>query len=293
MQDKLVYLLFKHAIFILKLFPDFFAYGIVRLLALLPYYLDRRHFKIARYNLLNNLLDYPDNDKVKEIVKGMYANFMSIPLDLELSLRRIRKYNWKRWITIDHEEFLNDKRENTKYIVLPLHLGNWEVGGPILSMYGFKVYVIHGTLGNKFLDEYLNFFRNFFGEEVIFKAGALKNILSGYNESDRVVIAMLIDQHGGARGVNIRFFKDEASTLRTPAILYKRWRIPILCAASFRVKNFKFCIKLQRLAVRKNENVKEILQTINNVFEKFIKEAPSQWLWTHRRWNYPYKKIIT
>ncbi len=280
----LIYLIVKHILFILKLLPDNLSYALVKKLGHLAYLFDKKHRKIAKLNIIRNL---NNRNNYREIIKSVYTNFFSIPLDIELFKRRIRKYNWWKWISFDPEEFDKVVNDNNGCILTTLHLGNWEIGGALLSTLGYKLYVIYGTLKNRHLDNYLNNFRTHFGEKVLFKKGALANLLENRNNK-KLIIGMLTDQNADKRGILLPFIKDKASTLKTPALLFKKWGLPIVCGICYRIKNFKFKSEFVKLYTKKEENLETILLKINKVFKKFIEQHPHQWLWIHRRWNYEY-----
>lgn len=285
----LIYTAFKIALFVVLLFPDNISYEITRLISYIIYLVDREHRHIAYINISRNLDRKYIKYSINKIIRGMYANFCQFPVDLELFKRRVRIYNWRRWIECEFNNFEEIIKKYRGGILCTLHLGNWEVGGGLLSILGYKLYAIAGTLNNKHLDEYLNDFRRRYGEEVVFKRGALENLLKSSNNK-KFVLAMLTDQGVNRRGIRTKFLKDEAPTLKTPAVLHKRWNIPIICGTSFRVKNFKFKIKLIPLKLEGIESIEEIISKINLVFSYFIETNPAQWLWIHRRWNYQYTR---
>ncbi len=283
----IIYLILKGIIFITLLLPDNISYNLVRLISYIAYLLDKKHRHIAYLNISKNLDRVHIKYSINQIIRNMYANFFQIPLDLELFKRRIRKYNWARWIQGNMHNLENITKESRGCLITTLHLGNWEIGGGLLALLGYNMFVIAGTLNNKYLDKYLNDFRSLCGEEVIFKRGALESLFRNSNNK-KFVLAMLTDQSTRIKGVNIKFIKDEAPTLKTPAILHKRWNIPIICGVSYRVKNFSFKLEFVSLKIDKKEPIEDILLKINSTFTRFIENQPDQWLWIHRRWNYSY-----
>lgn len=285
----LIYLIFKGIVFIALLFPDNIAYNLVRFVSYIAYLLDKKHRHIAYLNISKNLNRKYIKYSINQVIRNMYANFFQIPLDIELFKRRVRKYNWTKWIEGNLTKFDNIIKESRGCLLTTLHLGNWEVGGGLLSLLGYNMYVIAGTLNNTYLDKYLNNFRNLYGEEVVFKRGALESLFKNSNNK-KFVLAMLTDQSARMKGINIKFLQDEAPTIKTPAILHKRWKTPIICGVSYRIKNFNFRFELIPLQIDKIESVENILLKINTTFAKFIETEPNQWLWIHRRWNYFYNK---
>ena len=106
------------------------------------------------------------------------------------------------------------------------------------------------------------------------------------------VLALMIDQYAGQRGMMVEFLGRPASSHTAVALLHLVTRTP-LC--------FGYCVRTGRMSFRlkalrpinhrptgdKQRDVKAILEKLNRELENAVRQNPEQYLWAHRRWRQP------
>ena len=105
-------------------------------------------------------------------------------------------------------------------------------------------------------------------------------------------VAILADQNAGLRGTFVRFFGLEASTYAAPAALAVRTGLPLYAAACIRIPgppmHFEMhLIKLPRPSadLKESEAAQAYLESFFACLERWVRRAPDQYNWIHRRWK--------
>ncbi|MEE8575691.1 MAG: lysophospholipid acyltransferase family protein, partial [candidate division Zixibacteria bacterium] len=153
---------------------------------------------------------------------------------------------------------------------------------------GYPVDGLAMTQHNPMIDKLLNQLRSKSGIEV-FPVGASMRPVFKLLRSGRM-IALAPDQHATAGDLLLEVFGRVASVHRGPAQLAIRNNVPIIPICLRRVSGGKFValssapIWPEAEAEPEGEIVR-ITEAYLSVFERWIRNCPEQWLWTHRRWK--------
>lgn len=174
-------------------------------------------------------------------------------------------------------------------LVVTGHLGNWELGAFGVRHQGVDLRVMARRLDSVVLDELL-LRRRGGRERVIPKVGGLREVLRALRAGRWV--ALLADQNAGRHGTFVPFFGLQAATFPTPAALAVRLGIPLYLGACLRRpgRTPRFDVHLERLpppdpARPAGERVRQLLHALNGALEAWIRRAPDQYNWAHRRWK--------
>ena len=91
------------------------------------------------------------------------------------------------------------------------------------------------------------------------------------------------------RGAAVPFFGAPARSTVFPALLARTTGLPLYAGAAFRRPNVHFVIRGARIPVPETNDreADAIVATaaLQKQFEAFIREAPEQWMWAHRKWD--------
>src|SRR5260370_30827697 len=86
--------------------------------------------------------------------------------------RRLHIINWKRHMTlIGGRELLGTLLSGRPAMLVTGHLGNWEMSGFALGLFGFKSYAVARPIDNPYLDKFLCDFRERTGQKVLAQKG--------------------------------------------------------------------------------------------------------------------------
>jgi KDO2-lipid IV(A) lauroyltransferase len=180
------------------------------------------------------------------------------------------------------ENFDRVKASKRGIIFLTAHTGNWELLALKCSRVLGRSGVVARPLENPYLNRLLERSRAKFGNDVIYKRGALRPLIKRLKDGG--IIGILMDQAVlREEGLIVEFFGRGAWTTRMPVLLARRTGaalIPIF----IKKKNTGHEITIMP-EVPYNGTEEEVLLRLNGIIEDFVNESPAEWLWIHRRWK--------
>jgi KDO2-lipid IV(A) lauroyltransferase len=173
-------------------------------------------------------------------------------------------------------------------ILVTGHLGNWELGGAYLAARGIPVDAIVRHMANPRFDRYLNMTRASLGIRVVYDDQAVR--LTPRALRDGRLIAFLADQ--GVRGLAstyVPFFGRTAKTPRGAAVFALRMGAPIVFGAAIRQPSGRYQMAFEPVEVTRSDDrerdTDEIVARYTAALERWVRIAPEQYLWQHRRWR--------
>jgi len=174
-------------------------------------------------------------------------------------------------------------------IIVTGHLGNWELGGAYLAARGLEVEAVARHMANPLFDRYLTRTRQKIGMHIVHDEDAVRRVPRSLR-SGRTV-AFVVDQ--GALGLAsswVPFFGRFAKTPRGPAVFALRLGAPIVFGAALRQPSGRYRLFLEPVDVvetgDREADVDRIVGDYTAVLERWVRRAPEQYLWHHRRWKH-------
>jgi KDO2-lipid IV(A) lauroyltransferase len=186
------------------------------------------------------------------------------------------------------ELFLQQRAEGRGAIVLTGHVGNWEIGGAAVAASGVPIDVVVRLMGNPLFDKYLTATRTRLGMTVVRDRDAVRHTARALRDGH--VIAFLIDQSGlHLASTFVPFFGRPAKTPRGPAVLALRLAVPIFFGVSIRQPDGRYQMDIREIVTERtgdtDSDVDAILNEYSRLLEHYVREAPEQYFWQHRRWK--------
>jgi KDO2-lipid IV(A) lauroyltransferase len=266
--------------------PRGLVLGLGRALGRLLADLDRRHVEIARDNLRRAFPEW-DETRVRRTARDVYAHFGLVLLDILWLGQRTREQVMSL-VDVENLHYLDVMREGGG-ILVTAHLGNWELCGVTHGYVHRPVGVVARPLDNPALDRRLTVFRERSGNEVIYKQKALAHVLRALR--DRREVAFLIDQNVQEKdGIFIRFFDRPAAATTVVAALAVKTGCPVIGGHMVLLPSGRYRhvydppIRWTPTGDRQAD-IAALTQEMADMIERWVREAPEQWLWMHRRWK--------
>ena len=186
------------------------------------------------------------------------------------------------------ENFTKAREKGSGIILLTGHCGNWELIAIVCAVRFTNISVVARPIDNPFLNRVVERTRARFGNEVIYKRGALKKILALLKNNG--VVGILMDQSViSSEGVVAEFLGKKDYTMKTPALIAMKTGSPVIPAFIKRVDRGHRIEIGEEIEIDRTEDDDQAV--VNNTIrfsrhiEEYIRHNPSEWLWIHRRWK--------
>jgi len=254
----------------------------------------RRHRRIAEENLARALPELGTTEHARlaracfeHFGMGMTDAISAGRFDLEELCRRVDLVGW------EHLQEAEERSDETGVIVLSAHVGLWEIAAYPPGVYGGPLSVVGRPLDNPWLDRELVRSRKRFGNQLIPKQGAVRQMLKAINRGERVGI--LIDQRARrGEGIWVPFFGIPAYTTPILARLTLRTGAAVVPIHGFPLPKGRYRVELApaiwpsdvtEAGFEGEEAVAELTRRYLAAAEAAIRKHPDQWLWMHQRWK--------
>jgi KDO2-lipid IV(A) lauroyltransferase len=190
-------------------------------------------------------------------------------------------------ITVHGKNVLEQvKNDKTGGIFVGGHVGNWEMNPIASAAHGMPMAVAFRNPNNPFVAAMLDYARRP-STPYRMPKGPAGDLGLARHVKKGGYLGLLVDQKLN-EGIKLKFFGRDAMTAFGAARWAVRLKLPLILSRVKRLKGAHFEIFYERIEIPSNddtlENTTAITQLINDKIEKSIRDAPSQWLWMHRRW---------
>jgi len=168
------------------------------------------------------------------------------------------------------------------------HLGNWELAGAYVAARGVPMDVIVRTQANPLFDAYINETRATLGMTVVRDYEAARRTPKSLREGRAV--AFVSDQGVmGLASTFVPFFGRPAKTPRGAAVFAMKYDTPTLFVTALRQASGRYRVSVERVPIIRTGNrevdVDAIVASYTAILERWVRSAPEQYFWHHRRWR--------
>jgi KDO2-lipid IV(A) lauroyltransferase len=172
-------------------------------------------------------------------------------------------------------------------ILIAAHFGGWELSGPIAKHLGLPVHVVYRAANNPWVENLYRRARGVAAESFIAKGSkGARQALDVLRQGGH--LGMLVDQKMND-GIAVPFLGRDAMTAPAVASFALKFRCPVVPGRIERLPGSRFRVTFEPpLALPdtadRNEATRQMMGTINQTIERWVRERPGQWLWLHQRW---------
>jgi len=286
----LQYLAVRAAFAVMQIFPIDWNLGTARMFARLWPRLMPRHRERAVKHLAAAFGEDVGSKRVERWADQCLESVAMFGVEAICLPRLINAFTWSRYITFrDFDVGLERMLSEKGVIVVTGHYGPFELPAHALAALGFDVTAVMRPLDNMFLNRFLVRTRKTHGLTLLDKKGAAAK--AEQELRDGKVLAFVGDQDAGRKGIFVDFFGKPASTYKSIGLLAMAVECPIVVGYARRLNYFgRYEVGVQRVIhphdwQTKDDPLRWITQEYTRAIEEFVREAPEQYLWIHRRWK--------
>lgn len=232
---------------------------------------------------------YPDKSpsEITKIVKGMWDNLGRTAAEYPHAAR-INTIGPDARAVVDRDDiFQNMVDRDGPCIIVSGHFANWEILPASAAQRGLRAVLVYRAANNPLVD-WLFRRRKGHAEASIAPKGirGARILLKAMKEGKTVGI--LADQKMND-GIPVPFFGKDVMTAPALAELALRFGCPVVPVHVVRTKGARFKVVVEEpievmASGDRAADVLALMTQVNKRMERWVREAPEQWLWLHNRW---------
>lgn len=252
--------------------------------------LPKRRNTAIKNVLLAGITD--DKKEARRIAKASMESFAMVTVESLVGTRILTPDTLTDHIEMivpeETARLLNDPERGG--IFVSAHLGNWEVGGHVISFWK-RLVAVARTLNNPYMQRFLEKRNPRANMEIVAKHS--KNRMALLRPlKNGMMLGLISDQHAASHGVMADFFGHRAQTVASPARLHLATKCPLVCGYCVRTGTMKFKMNASEPLIYEttgdhDADILRITNDLNKHLEEMIRQYPEQYLWMHRRWRDP------
>ena len=235
---------------------------------------------------------FPDADErqVARIVRGSMEQLVMLAVEVLRAPHLLNQWSWARHVKLRKlDDAIRVLLRDRGCIMLTGHYGNWEVLGYTLAILGFDIVAVMRPLDNEYLNRFLLDRRERSGLTLLYKKGATRSAPEVLESGGS--LCFIADQNAGHKGLFVDFFGYKASTYKSIGLLAMEYEVPIVVGCARRIgRGFEYEICVNRIIMPSDwqdraDELTWITKQFSQAIEEFVRVAPEQYLWIHRRWK--------
>lgn len=254
-------------------------------LYLILYYLFRYRKKVVESNLKKSFPLQP-KDVLKNIEKGFYRYLAKLIIET-LFLSTYSDENLLKKVEIENYELLDSfLSKGTSCFILTAHFNNWEYAGTAIGVKSNdRVAAVFKPLKNKWFNQWIIRTRTKFGS-ILVSMHDVKKILNLKNSN--VAIYMVADQtpSNTISSYWVNFLNQQTAFFFGAEKMAKKMNVPVLYAHVDEIQSGRYLLRFELITAEPQKTPTGwITEKYASIVEAKIKENPSYWLWSHKRWK--------
>ena len=224
-----------------------------------------------------------DDCALEALARDMFRNFGKYLVDF-FRFTRVTSGEVARLIRVDHPEYISQAAAQGKgVLVVTAHLGNWEIGGAVLSSLGYPVNVVVLPMKDTRTNTLFQSRREQRGLKVIPLGHPVRGIFDALKKKE--FVALLADRDYSARQHSVVFFGTPVSLPIGPAKLCVTTGAPVLPGFLVRQPDDTFLLRLHPSIEATGLSQEQVQNRILRILEDEISQNPAQWFIFDEFWQ--------
>ncbi len=267
--------------------PFWIVYGLSDFLAFLLRYVVRYRKKVIFGNLRNSFPEFSETE-IRRLAWKFYRHFADITLESVKGYGMTRADFDARMVFKGLEEMNALAEQGKSVLLLGFHYNNWEWSGFAQIYLKHRYLVVYNPMrGNPQFEEYLLGIRRRWGAETIPVHKSARATLEFDRKQEPVALVLAADQRPPAiTRFWASFMNQEASFNQGPGKIAKKTNQPVFLHLTRKISRGHYEVSFIPLIMDPREvSEEEIMLTYVRAMERYIREEPAWYLWSHRRWK--------
>lgn len=283
----MAYYAFRLIVFIFRFIPFWGIYFISNGISFLLYRVIKYRYKVIKNNLK---IAFPkkSNKELEPIIKGSYLNLSDILVESLKGMSCRPEDVIKRYKLLHTQELEEDYKKGRSVISTCAHFANWEWGalvGGLLSSY--YIFLFYKPIKNARIEAFLQKRRNGANSSLA-SIQETRNIF--HNHQDQIKMYFLIGDQSPSNikdAIWLNFFNQDTACLHGIEKYAKKYDLPVYFFEMRRVRRGYYELHCKKIIDQPNETPPTyITSKYMECVETAIRNRPTDWLWSHRRWKH-------
>ena len=280
--------LFQAISWLLSRAPRFILYGIADIIFVSLYYIIGYRKKVVYKNLKKSFPE-KSNKEIKSIRKKFFHHLSDIFVE-NIALIKMKPERIRKMVEFENHELIENLYKKGKSIVgITAHYGNWEIFITLPFFSPHTTLCVYKPLNNKYFDYEFYKMRAKLGEVPVTMKDAYRTVLKYNNNNKLTILGLIADQRPPLNSGNYwtTFLNQETPVFLGPEKIAQKLNAAVVYTHVDKIKRGKYLL-IPTLLFDEPKNCKEyeITETHLRLLEKYIKEKPEYWLWSHKRWKH-------
>ncbi len=287
-MQLLIYILVYPFLWILSILPTIVLYRFSNFLFFIVYYLFKYRKKVVRENLR---LCFPKKSlhEIKTIEKKFFRHLCDMFVESIKSISISEAEMRERYKFTNIEEVNKIEAANKSILLMCAHYGSWEWIFIIQKYVNTDGYAIYKKIENKYFDQLIRKIRAKYNTNLITNKETFNSMREHKRLGKKGIYGFLSDQSPKLKSA---YYWREFMNIKVPVHtgaekLAKELDLAIVFFKTKKVKRGYYETTFKTVTLNPNEFENyQITDLFINYLEDMIKEEPSHYLWTHKRWKH-------
>lgn len=283
-----LYILYRIGYFLVMLLPLKLSYALACLAADICYTVNHKDREAIIKNFETILGGQNDRHALERMARELYRNFAKYLVDF-FRFSRIDKEYIDKFVKVEGAHNIDTALAKGKGVIaMSAHIGNWELGGSVISMIGYPISAVVLPHRNKKIDD---FFRGqrLIGNFMPIEIGAAIKECYRVLKSNKI-LGLLGDRDFTKNGLLLDFFGKKTLFPKGPSAFSYRLGSPIVPTLIVRQPDDTFRMVFEEpifadMDKKEDEAVLELAKKCASIIEAYVKRYPTQWYIFKDMWN--------
>ena len=262
-------------------------YGISDVLYVLMRYVIRYRRRVILENLRLSFPEKSDAD-IQHITNGFYRNFADIIVEI-IKLPSLSADEMRTHVRITNAELVLTRiRAGQVVIGMGTHQGNWEWFAQGIEVHNIPTDIIYKPLTSPFFEKLMIYIRSEFGATLVPMHNLPRQMAASKHKAR--LIALGSDQVPDVpeQAYWIDFFHRDSPFYPGAERLARRQKLPVFYLEMVRVRRGYYEMTFLPIAEPPYDDLPlgTIMERYRDYMEMTIRNHPSDWLWSHKRWKH-------
>ncbi len=226
--------------------------------------------------------------QARQIALNSWRNMGQILAEF-VHLSAMTREQFLKKVEVRGVEKLHQARQDKGALIHIGHFTNWEAFGLAAGAVGFEANVMAQKVDNPYVDEETNRLRHVFGGITVYSNHHANPFFTAVRLLKKhQMLGILTDQNAIASEIFMHFLGRVAAISPITALLSIRLQIPVLPVVVTRENGHLICTVEDAVlppAEYSQENIRAFTRQLTDIYERWIRQNPDNWLWAHNRWK--------